>query len=127
MHTIPVVLFVYRRPDILQQVLHCLQADGVPLLHIFSDGPKDTRGMAEVAAVRQLIHAIDWCDCVIEERASNLGLGISVKRGVSAALQRYRRAIIFEDDLLCIPGTYHYLSCALDRYEDDPEVMSVTA
>lgn len=31
---IPVVLFVYCRPDILQQVLECFRADDVPLLYV---------------------------------------------------------------------------------------------
>jgi hypothetical protein len=124
---IPVVLFVYRRPDILRQVLECFRADGVPLLHIFSDGPRSAALAEEVAAVRHLIRSIDWCECVVEESQTNLGLGVSVKRGVSAAIQRYGSAIIFEDDLISVPGTYRYLAAALRRYEDDPRVMSVTA
>jgi hypothetical protein len=34
---------------------------------------------------------------------------------------------VFEDDLVCVPGTYDYLAAALDHYRDDPRVMSVTA
>lgn len=124
---IPVVLFVYRRPDILRQVLACLREDQVPLLYVFSDAPRDADVAAEVQAVRGLIHAIDWCECIVEERSTNLGLGVSVKCGVSAVLQRYRSAIVFEDDLICVPGTYQYLTAALYQYEHDPRVMSVTA
>lgn len=124
---IPVVLFVYRRPDILQRVLDCLRADNIPLLYIFSDGPRSADVTAEVAAVRSLIHAIDWCECIIEEHPVNLGLGVSVKRGVSAVLEQHASAIIFEDDLICVPGTYAYLTSALRCYENDTRVMSVTA
>lgn len=127
MSRIPVALFVYRRPDILQQVLACLRIDQVPLLYVFSDGPRDAGAVSEVQAVRNLIHAIDWCECHIEEQSTNLGLGVSVKRGVSAVLQRYEAAIVFEDDLICVPGTYQYLTAALLQYERDPRVMSVTA
>ena len=127
MNTIPVVLFVYRRPDILQQVLDCLRTDGVPLLYIFSDGPRDPGVAAEVRDVRSLIRSIDWCECVVEERSTNLGLGVSVKCGVSTILQQYGSAIIFEDDLISVPGTYQYLVSALRRYENDTRVMSVTA
>lgn len=118
---------MYRRPDILQQVLDCFRADGVPLLHIFSDGPRDASVAGEVAAVRSLIRSIDWCKCVIEERSTNLGLGVSVKLGVSAILQQYGSAIIYEDDLISVPGTYRYLVSALRHYENNPRVMSVTA
>lgn len=127
MYNIPVVLFVYRRPDILWQVLDCLRADRVSLLHIFSDGPRDASVAAEVAAVRSLIRSVDWCECAVVERSVNLGLGVSVKLGVSAILQQYQAAIIFEDDLISVPGTYRYLSSALRHYESDPRVMSVTA
>lgn len=124
---VPVALFVYRRPDILKQVLSCLQADSVPLLYIFSDGPRTASIAAEVLAVRHLIHAIDWCECHIVERPTNLGLGVSVKRGVSWVLQRHESVIVFEDDLICVPGTYQYLIAALRQYERDSRIMSVTA
>ncbi len=35
-------------------------------------------------------------------------------------------AIIFEDDLICVSGTYDYLCAALEHYRDDHRVMSVT-
>jgi hypothetical protein len=35
-------------------------------------------------------------------------------------------AIVFEDDLVCVPGTYRYMSAALRHYRDDPRVMSIT-
>ncbi len=127
MSTIPVVLFVYRRPDILQQVLRCLRTDNIPLLYIFSDGSRNTTDTAEVAAVRDLIRSINWCECVVVERSTNLGLGVSVKQGVSTILQQYDSAVIFEDDLVSVPGTYQYLVSALRHYENDPRVMSVTA
>jgi hypothetical protein len=123
---IPVVLFAYRRPDILQQVLECFRADNIPLLIAYLDAPRDADAAVEVAAVRDILRSITWCEFVLEESPVNLGLGVSVKRGVTATLQKYSCAIFFEDDLICVPGTYQYLSAALRRYENDPRVMSVT-
>jgi len=34
--------------------------------------------------------------------------------------------IVFEDDLICVPGTYAYLCAAMEHYRDDTRVMSVT-
>jgi hypothetical protein len=124
---IPVVLFVYRRSDTLKQVLKCLQVDKISLLYIFSDGAKDVSVIAEVDAVRDLIRAINWCECIIQESSINLGLGVSIKQGVTAVLQKYSAAIVFEDDLISVPGTYQYLAAALRYYEHDRRVMSVTA
>ncbi len=124
---IPVVLFVYRRPETLARVLASLRDDAVPLLRIYSDAPRNEASAGDVALVRRMISAIDWCECQIVERPSNLGLGASVKQGVGETLRQYDAAIVFEDDLICVPGTYRYLSAALRRYADDDRVMSVTA
>jgi len=125
--TIPVVLFVYRRPDIVEQTLKCLERDSIPLLYVFSDGPKGRMDEVEVLAVRRLVQNISWCKCHIFERRSNLGLGNSVLMGMDTIFVHHEAAIVFEDDLSCVPGTYDYLSAALNAYRDNARVMSVTA
>ncbi|MFA5057393.1 MAG: hypothetical protein WC485_04725, partial [Opitutaceae bacterium] len=35
--------------------------------------------------------------------------------------------VVWEDDLICMPGTYAWLCAALRQYAGDPRVMSVTA
>jgi hypothetical protein len=122
----PVVLFAYNRPAHLRRTLECLRADRVPLIHAFSDGPRSGAEAAAVGAVRDVLRGIDWCELVLEERPRNLGLGRSILTGVSQALERYPRVLVFEDDLICVPGTYRYLSAALERYRDEAAVMSVT-
>lgn len=123
---IPVALFVYARPEHLQRTLASLRANQVPLLYIFSDAPRTPAQQAAVAAVRQIVRAIDWCEVVLVERSANLGLGRSVRAGVTAVLERHPALIVFEDDLVCVPGTYNYLSAALQQYQDDERVLSVT-
>ena len=73
-----------------------------------------------------MLRAINWCEVVLCERESNLGLGRSILTGVTEVLGKYETVIIFEDDLICVPGTYEYLCAALDQYKDDDRVMSVT-
>ncbi len=123
---VPVVLFAYARPDHLQQCLDCLKANRVPLVYAFSDGPRTPDGVAAVAQVRKLLRTIDWCEVVLCERETNLGLGRSILAGVTEVLGKHEAAIVFEDDLVCVPGTYDYLHAALKHYHDDPNVMSVT-
>ncbi|MBE9082834.1 hypothetical protein IQ278_11990 [Tolypothrix sp. LEGE 11397] len=124
---IPVILFAYRRPDVVSQVLEAFRNDSIPLLIVFCDGAKGDKDASEVEEVRHLIRSIDWCETVVVEKDSNSGLGVSIKSGVSEVLTDYEAAIIFEDDLVCVPGTYSYLCAALNRYKNDPRVMSVTA
>ena len=123
---IPVVLFAYARPDHLRRALDALCANDVPLLYVFSDGPAAPDKEPAVAAVREILRAIDWCEVVLCEREENLGLGRSILTGVSSVLGKHDAVIVFEDDLICVPGTYRYLSAALRRYWDEPRVMSVT-
>ena len=123
---VPIALFAYARPDHLRQTLESLQANQVPLIYAFSDGPRTLDKQSAVAAVRQILRTIDWCEVVLCEREENLGLGRSIRTGVTSVLSKHDAIIVFEDDLICVPGTYQYLCAALDAYRDNSAVMSVT-
>ena len=41
-------------------------------------------------------------------------------------LAEHDSLLVFEDDLICVPGAYAFLCEALARYRDDPAVLSVT-
>ena len=123
---IPVILFAYARPDHLKRTLECLRENNIPLLYAFSDGPKAPVMAGRVNEVRQILRAIDWCEVHLVERTENLGLGKSILTGVTEVFQKHKAIIVFEDDLICVPGTYAYLCAALDQYQDDARVMSVT-
>lgn len=126
MYSAPVILFTYARPDHLRRTLECLRENQVPLIYAFSDGPRTPDKAPLVAQVREILRDIDWCEVVLCERETNLGLGRSILTGVTEVLGKHEAAIIFEDDLVCVPGTYDYLCAALEHYRDDPHVMSVT-
>mgnify|MGYP005846353829 CR=1 FL=1 len=123
---IPVALFAYARPDHLSQTLQSLRANQVPLIYAFSDGARVPDKVPAVAEVRRLLRAIDWCDVRLIEREQNLGLGRSIRTGVAAVLAEHEAVIVVEDDLVSVPGAYHYLSAALQHYRDESKVMSVT-
>lgn len=122
---IPVVLFAYARPVHLARVLGCLRANGVPLIYAFSDGPKNARDAAAVAEVRVQLRAIDWAEVRLTQRAENMGLGRSILAGVTEVAARHEAFLVWEDDLICVPGTYAWLAAALRHYADDPRVWSV--
>ncbi len=124
--TVPIVLFAYRRPDLLRKTLRGLLQNSIPLLYAFSDGPSSPAAAAEVAEVRQVLRGIDWCEVKLHESDGNCGLGRSILSGVARVLEEHDAVIVFEDDLICMPGFYEYLTDALRTYRDDPRVMSVT-
>jgi hypothetical protein len=123
---IPVVLFAYARPAHLARVLACLRENRVPAIAAFADGAKGGADAARVAEVRALLRAIDWCEVRLTERPENLGLGRNVLAGVTAVAAQHDAFIVWEDDLICVPGTYAWLCAALRHYRDDTRVMSVT-
>ncbi len=125
--TIPVLLFAYARPDHLRRVLDRLRENRVPRVEVFADGAKGPADAARVAEVRAQLRAIDWCECRIVERERNMGLGRNVLAAVSDAVTRHEAFIAWEDDLVCVPGTYAWMCAGLRHYRDDRRVMSVTA
>ena len=124
---VPVILFAYRRVATLRQVLEALKRDGVPLIIAFLDGARDAGDVAKVREVRSLVRAVDWCKTCVIERETNLGLGVSILSGMAEVFQEYESAIVFEDDIVCVPGTYTYLCDALNYYRDEKRVMSIGA
>ncbi len=124
---IPVVLLAYARPDHLARVLACLRENAVPLIHAFADGAKGPKDAVFVAETRRLLRGVDWCELRLVEREKNLGLGRNVLAGVTDVSAHYEAFIVWEDDLVCAPGTYAWLCAALRHYATDERVMSVTA
>ena len=124
---IPVVLFTYRRPDLLQRTLASLRANAVPLLYAYSDGPRDASVAEEVAEVRRILRAVDWTRLVLVERPQNAGVAGSELDGISRVLAEHDAVVACEEDLEFGPGTYAFVCAALARYRDDSRVMGVTA
>jgi hypothetical protein len=122
----PVALFAYRRTDTLARTLAGLRANGVRRLVAFSDAARTPDQAPEVEAVRRLLQEVDWAEVRLVERPRNLGLGVSVRTGVAEVLAEHESVVVFEDDLVCVPGTYDFLCAALERYRDAPDVLSVT-
>lgn len=127
MNPIPVVLFAYARPAHLARGLACLREDRVPLIYAFADGAKGAPDRVAVAETRALLRGVDWCEMRVVERTENFGLGRNVLSGVSEVAGRHEAFIVWEDDLVGVPGTYAWLSAALQAYANDERVMSVTA
>ena len=123
---IPVVLFVYNRPDALLKTLEGLRANSIPKLIVYSDGAKRLADRSAVKEVRKIVSAIDWCEVRYIFREGNYGLGRNILSGVTETLSSYESCIVFEDDLVSVPGTYMWMCAALERYKDDPNVYSVT-
>ena len=126
----PVVLFVYSRADHTAETISALQQNVLAPeteLFIFSDGPKNERAAAGVAAVRELVQKVSGFKRVsVIERSSNWGLAKSIISGVSEVIDAYGKAIVLEDDLVSSPYMLNFFNDALDYYEQRPEIFSIS-
>lgn len=126
----PVVLFVYNRPEHTQQTVEALKANSLaaesPLI-IFSDGPKRESAQASVQAVRDYIKTIDGFKSVdIVEAPQNQGLANSIIKGVSQVLDDHNSVIVLEDDLLTSPNFLAFMNQALEFYQENSKIWSVS-
>lgn len=126
----PVVFLFFNRRELAESVFDRIRAARPKRLTLVSDGPRPgVPGESElVADLRTRIeNMIDWPVDVIRDYASeNLGCGCRVATGIDSALTRYGRAIILEDDCLPAASFFPYCDTLLDRFENDPRVLSIT-
>ena len=125
----PIALFVYNRLEHTRQTIDALRANNFAQqsdLFVFADGAKSPSGAAAVAAVRELVRAVDGFKSVtIIERQHNFGLSKSVISGVTQLCNEYGRAIAVEDDVVTAPDFLAFMNHALRQYAGEPKMFSV--
>src|SRR5262249_2553507 len=126
----PIGLFVFNRVEHTEKTLEALRANELASdsdLFVFSDGPKDEGGLAAVQKVRSYVCGVSGFKSVtIIERQRNMGLANSVIAGVTQLCNEFGRVIAMEDDLLTSPDFLIFMNQALEHYESDPRVFSVS-
>jgi hypothetical protein len=127
MTTTPIVFFAFNRPDTTQRVLNALREQTIrpPLIVAFADGARHEAEESQVAAVRQIIRAIDWTDVQLIERDRNYGGPANLIQGISQVFESYDRAVMVEDDAFPVAHFYEALNLLLDHYETSQEIFSV--
>jgi len=128
----PIVLFIFNRPHYLKQTLEALsknEESKESILYIYSDGPSDYSTQQEldnIKAARAVAREKQWCkEVVIIESKSNLGLSNAIISGVNEIIKKHGRVIVLEDDLVTSPYFLNYINTALNKYENNMEVISV--
>ncbi|MCH7827363.1 MAG: glycosyltransferase family 2 protein, partial [Bacteroidetes bacterium] len=76
--------------------------------------------------VRKYIKSIVGFKSVkIIERENNLGLAESIISGVTEVINQYGKVIVLEDDLLTSKYFLKYMNDALEKYQNESEVISI--
>ena len=101
------------------------------MIYVFSDGPCEDASENDydkVHEVRRIVNSKQWCGKLeIIETDYNRGLADSIISGVTEIVERHRRVIVLEDDIVTSPFFLSYMNDALNRYEDEKKVMHVAA
>ena len=129
----PVVLFVYNRLehtiDVLESLSKNLLAKDTELF-VFSDAAKSEKGLEKVNEVREYINRKNWQSSfqsvTIIQAEKNKGLANSVIDGVSEIIEKYGKVIAVEDDLILSPYFLKYMNGALDYYQNDSQIWSIS-
>lgn len=127
----PIALFVYNRLAHTKLTVEALRKNfgaSETQLYIFSDGPRTDVDADKVAEVRSYVKSITgFADIITVEREQNLGLATSLISGINEVLDVHKSIIILEDDLITSPYFLRYMNDALQYYEHDERVASISA
>ena len=125
---VPVLFLVFNRPAHTAQVFERIRDLQPVRLLISADGPRpDVTGDKESCdAVREIVSNIDW-DCTVSTRFDeiNLGCRYGPVAGLDWAFQQVEQAIILEDDCLPDQTFFHFCAELLQRYRNNPQVMTI--
>lgn len=126
----PIALFVYNRPWHTRQTVEALQKNTLASqsdLIIFSDSSKSEDQIEAVNSVRDYIHKIkSFKSVTIIERETNYGLAKSIIDGVTSIINAHGRIIVLEDDLVTSPYFLDFMNTALNIYQAQERVMSIS-
>ena len=126
----PIVLFVYNRLNHTIKTVEALKKNTLAKesdLIIYSDYPKNTNSKQSVDEVREFIKYVDGFKSVeIVYRKVNFGVDRSIVDGVSDVIEKYRRVIVLEDDLITSADFIDYMNRALEHYFNNERVFSIT-
>lgn len=129
----PIALFVYNRIEHTKQVLQALEKNidaDKSELYIFSDAPADETEKENVAKVRKYVdaysHTNKFKHVEICYAQKNKGLSTSLIDGITKIINQYGRIIVLEDDHVTSPDFIVFMNRALDYYENDSKIWSIS-
>lgn len=126
----PIILFVYKRPGHTKKTIDSLSKNVLANeseLYIYSDNAKTSEDEKLVGEVKNYIESIKGFKKInIEKREKHLGLAESVIAGVTEILSVYKKVIILEDDLVVSPDFLIFMNKALDFYENNQSIFSIS-
>jgi hypothetical protein len=126
---VPVVLFLFNRPETLARVVDVLRCARPRLILLVADGPRPDhpQDTLRCRAARAVVERLDWpCHVMRDFAETNMGCSERITCGLDWAFQEVSEAIVLEDDVVPDPTFFPWCERMLDRYRDEPAVMHVS-
>ncbi len=123
-----VLMLVFNRPDVTEQVFQAVRNVRPPRLYVAADGPRPGRPQDEetTALVREVFKQVDWpCEVHTRFLTENLGCRNAVSSAIDWFFSKEEQGIVLEDDVLPSPAFFSYCDTMLERYKHDERVFSV--
>lgn len=123
----PVVLMIFRRPDLTRQVLDAIRTVKPMTLLVIADGPRHSEEAVLCQEARAVIDQVDWpCTVLKNYSDENRGARRRISSGLDWVFDQVEKAIILEDDCLPHPSFFPYCEELLERYREDLRIGSIS-
>ncbi|MEG5042559.1 MULTISPECIES: glycosyltransferase family 2 protein [unclassified Microcoleus] len=125
----PVAFIIFKRRDTTARVFEAIRQAKPPKLLVITDGrcPDLPGEDQECAAARAIIDQVDGdCEVLKNYADVNLGCRLRVSSGRNWVFDQVEEAIILEDDCLPHPTFFRFTQELLERYRDDPRILSIS-
>lgn len=126
----PIALFTYKKIGPLKATIAALKRNNLAKqseLIVFSDGPKTSKDIEQIEAVRTYINSITGfkkMSTIFSKK--NKGLASSITDGVSMILENHESIIVLEDDLKSSRNFLDFMNQSLEYYKGNSKIMSIS-
>ncbi len=128
----PVAVFAFNRRDslfrLLKSLSECKYSEVTPV-YLFVDGARNEKDQHEINLIRQNVlelYAGKFLSFTVHFRTQNFGLAKSLRSGIDEVFVEHSRIIVLEDDLLLSSNFLAYVNDALNYYDGDKRVASIS-
>lgn len=119
---VPVLLFVFVRPDTLAVVFEEVKKARPSMLFLASDGPRTHKpgDKERIRKSREIVEQVDW-DCKVYKLYfdTNQGLYQMVQKALDFTFYYTDRCIFLEDDVVPSQSFFPFCAQLLEKYKDD--------
>lgn len=133
MHSIPVVLILFNRPQHTFKMFDALLKQHPRELYIYQDGCRanHSEDIIECMQVREVIESclnkVDYSIKIHKHYSTvNRGCRDAIIYAITSVLKEHESVIVVEDDIITSPAFLSYMNKALAYYKDNKSVHSIS-